>query len=391
LKTFSNSRLDSFENCPLAFRYHYIDGIKSDVDGIEAFMGSRVHDTLEWVYEQVRVSKVPSKDEILKQYDEVWEKNWHENVRIVREGFTPENYRDTGRKCLEEYYDKYHPFDQKKIVDTEMRISMDLGKGYNLTGFIDRLDMDGDDFEIHDYKTSRSLPTQEKLDKDRQLALYELAVRRKWPDAKKVTLVWHYLQHNKEMRSSRTKEQLDTLIDNTIELIERINATKEFPPNPSPLCNWCDYQDICPQTKHPSKVDTLPPNKYLEDDGVQLVNRYMNLYTQRQEVNKEMEEVTEAILEFAKREGVQVIKGSDHKLSVKFENRPKMPNRTNDPEGFEGVKKILMEMGIWDQVSQISYGSIKSQLDKNTELMEALKDFLTWEEGGKVTKSKLKR
>jgi len=50
-----------------------------------------------------------------------------------------------------------------------------------------RLDMDGDDFEIHDYKTSRSLPTQHKLDNDRQLALYELAIRKKWPDAKNIT------------------------------------------------------------------------------------------------------------------------------------------------------------------------------------------------------------
>ena len=129
MKTFSNSRLESFENCPLAFKFHYIDGIKTDVDGIEAFMGSRVHDTLEWVYEQVRVSKVPSKEEVQKQYEELWEKHWHWNVRIVREGFTPENYRDTGRKCLEDYYDKYHPFDQKKIVDTEMRKSMDIGRG----------------------------------------------------------------------------------------------------------------------------------------------------------------------------------------------------------------------------------------------------------------------
>ncbi len=391
MNTFSNSRLGSYETCPRAFRYHYLDGIKTDTDGIEAFMGSRVHDALEWLYQQVRMSKLPSKQEVIDIYDAAWEKNWHENVRIVKEGFTTGNYKDTGRKCVDEYYEHYHPFDQKKVAATEMRISFDLPDDYNITGFIDRLDIDGTDFEIHDYKTSGSLPAQEKLDNDRQLALYELAVREKWPDAQNIELVWHYLQFDKEMRSRRTKEQLDELVRDVVDRIEEINSAREFPTNPSALCSWCDYQDICPQTKHPNMVDSLEPNEYLKDDGVTLVNRYMEYYTKRQEASKELEKLTRAVLEYAKREEVNVIKGSDHKLSVKIESRPKTPNRSSDPVGFEKLKAILEENGVLDQVSQISYSSLKSLIESDPGLLNALKDLITWEEGGRVTKSKLKR
>ncbi len=40
---YSHSRLSTFEKCPLQFRYRYIDKIKRDTRGIEAFLGIRVH------------------------------------------------------------------------------------------------------------------------------------------------------------------------------------------------------------------------------------------------------------------------------------------------------------------------------------------------------------
>ena len=49
--TYSHSKIGCFENCPLQFKFRYIDRIKKEKEeGIEAFMGSRVHDTLEKLY-----------------------------------------------------------------------------------------------------------------------------------------------------------------------------------------------------------------------------------------------------------------------------------------------------------------------------------------------------
>lgn len=44
------TRLETFETCPLKYKLRYIDGIKTEVDGIEAFTGSRVRDVLEKLY-----------------------------------------------------------------------------------------------------------------------------------------------------------------------------------------------------------------------------------------------------------------------------------------------------------------------------------------------------
>ena len=50
MEIYSYSRIKTFENCPLTYRYRYIDRIKVDTEGVEAFMGSRVHESLKKLY-----------------------------------------------------------------------------------------------------------------------------------------------------------------------------------------------------------------------------------------------------------------------------------------------------------------------------------------------------
>ena len=64
-----------------------------------------------------------------------------------------------------------------------------------------------------------------------------------------VILVWHYLAHNKKVESSRTNDQLSNLKQETIDLIEEIQSTTQFPPTKSILCDWCEYKSICPAWK----------------------------------------------------------------------------------------------------------------------------------------------
>ena len=46
-----------------------------------------------------------------------------------------------------------------------------------LQGYIDRISVTRNGlWQIHDYKTGRWVPTQEELDTDRQLALYQIGV-----------------------------------------------------------------------------------------------------------------------------------------------------------------------------------------------------------------------
>ena len=120
---------------------------------------------------------------------------------------------------------KHHPFDDNTIeVEKRIIIELDKSEGYKIQGFIDRIvyNLEKDEYEIHDYKTSNFLPTQESMDNDRQLALYSIAIKELFGKDKDVILIWHFLAHNIRIHSKRTNEQREQLKKQTIELIKKI-------------------------------------------------------------------------------------------------------------------------------------------------------------------------
>jgi len=98
--------------------------------------------------------------------------------------------------------------------------------------------------EIHDYKTSARVPAQKRLDRDRQLALYQMGLSQRFR-SERVRLVWHYVATDQTRTSQRTPEQLDALRSETVALIDRIRAEEEFPARPGALCPWCEFNDVC--------------------------------------------------------------------------------------------------------------------------------------------------
>ncbi len=67
-KMYSASKINSFNTCKLKYKYQYIDRIDSDVETIERFLGSVVHEVLEHFYNLVKGGKVESIDWILDKY-----------------------------------------------------------------------------------------------------------------------------------------------------------------------------------------------------------------------------------------------------------------------------------------------------------------------------------
>jgi putative RecB family exonuclease len=247
---FSHSRLASFEDCPRKFEYRYVLRVPSETETIEQFLGKRVHEVLERLYVAVGKGLVPSLAQVLRRFQLLWDQHYEaERVRIVRSENSVASYRGLGELCLTNHYRRCYPFDGGETVDVERRVSFDLdAKGaYRMQGVIDRIARAPDGaLEIHDYKTSRRVPSQEALDADRQLALYQIGVSGLCGYEEPVRLVWHYLLPDRVRTSSRTPEQLETLRVRTIELIDRIRETTVFEPRPGPLCAWCEYRDLCP-------------------------------------------------------------------------------------------------------------------------------------------------
>jgi len=252
MQTYSHSKLSTFEQCPLKFKFRYIDYLEPDFkETIEGFLGNKVHETLEWIYNQPNRNEL-NLDIVIQHFIENWNKNFNPQIKITKKELTTETYFNKGIKFLINYFLKNQPFKDNTIA-TEKKISLALDplKNYHLTGYIDRLvhNPETNIFEIHDYKTSGTLKSQEELDKDRQLALYSLAIRQEFENIHDIHLIWHFLDFNQTLTSKRTSEQLQKLKQEIIELINKIELTNDFPPNPGCLCNWCEYQSKCPEAQ----------------------------------------------------------------------------------------------------------------------------------------------
>ncbi len=247
MEIWSHSRLGAFEKCPLQYKYAYLDKLPREVEFIEAFMGSRFHEAMEFIYREAP-QRLPLLDEVIDVYEHAWAEHYSDRVRIVRRGKRADDFRSIGRTAIRAFYARYQPFTQEETLGIEEKIAVALAGGdYALQGYIDRVARRPDGIiVIHDYKTANNVPQQEQADRDRQLGLYQLAMQEKYPEAPGFALVWHYVVHDRELCSTRSAAQLAQLRTDMAALIDTIRAATEFPAKTSALCGWCAYQDACP-------------------------------------------------------------------------------------------------------------------------------------------------
>jgi putative RecB family exonuclease len=397
---YSHSKLSCFEQCNLKFKFHYIDHVETEdcEEGVEAFLGKKVHETLAKLYSDLKFEKLNTLKELLAFFHDEWKKNWNENIVIVKKGLTEENYLNMGERFIIDYYNRYKPFKQAKVIGTEIMVQIKLnGKGtdYSLIGYVDRLDDCGNGlYEVHDYKTNSNLPIQEYLDEDRQLALYAIAVKEMYPDAKEVKLVWHFLAFDKEMASERTEKELEALKKETVALIEQVEKETEFKPNVTKLCDWCEFNPICPMWKHHVKLEEKPANEYLKDPGVKLVNKYAEINAKKQqlvaELDEELDKLKEAMLSFAKKENVNVIFGSDVKASIKIFDSIHFPPKGEQEE----LIALLKKAGKWEEVEALDCYALAKIINQKAwpkELLEKLKKYEEIEKTERIYLGKIRK
>ncbi len=380
----SHSRLSCFESCPLQYRYKYIEGREAAKgEGIEAFMGSRVHEALEKLYTDLRHERLLTEDDLAASFNREWERLFTDDIVIVKD-YTAENYRAMGEKALRTYYRRFHPFKHAVTLATEKRISISLDPSgaYELIGFMDRLDkVDDSTYEVHDYKTSGTLPDQGKVDADRQLALYSLAVRREFPKAKRIRLIWHYLLFGVERESERTEEQLEQLRKDTLELAKSIERTEAFPARVSALCSWCEFQPICPEWAHKFKIAELEPGAYHGEEGVSLVNRYSQLSEKKSEVEGEIERLRQALFEYGEREHVNTVFGTDVQARLWRKETVKLPDH-DDPRR-EALASTLKILGRFNDVSELNTWELAKVISERRwpqNILDQLRPFCRTEE-----------
>ena len=381
---YSHSRLSAFENCPYQYKLRYIDKVKVDDPGtIEQFLGSRVHDALEWLYDLALKGRVATEEELQEKFEEIWEEQWDDRLRIVRDELDAQHYREVGLRCVRDYHRRHHPFDSGRTLGLELRVMVELPDGHRLQGYIDRLEKTGQGhFVIPDYKTSGRLPEPTWAARDRQLALYALAIRERFPEATadNIQLAWHYVAFDEMIISTRTGEQLDRLAEDTARLIETVEqavADRKLPTRTGTLCEWCEYQPRCPEFAHRYQLgeagpwaggqSTLEAAEISAEAAGELVDRLAEAQARKKEAGNEEAQLKERLIEYGRQTGHTTIYGAGHKVNLASFASLSLPAAGGPDRAL--LESWLKGRGYWEEVVELSAPKLKR-------LVAALRDSI---------------
>jgi len=237
----SYSQIQTFQICPLHYKLKYILKIPTPQTSALTF-GTTLHAVLKEFYQR-QIDKNPISIENVGQIL---------NTYWVPDGYTSRDHEQMAyqralkvlRECLEA---DFHHDALPLAVERPFQFYLEQLK---IGGKIDRIDRIHDGtIEIIDYKTGGNIPDEEDLKKDLQLTIYALAAStireelfNKKPEQVKLTL--YYIEQNKKLTTTRTKEQLEETKSFLLKKADEI-AVSDFRCNGSILCRNCEYKMLC--------------------------------------------------------------------------------------------------------------------------------------------------
>ena len=258
---FSFTRLAAFRNCPLQYKYGHI--LKIPIFGKPQFsFGKSIHSTLErfireWLTEKAKsqsnlFSEAPKCDKGVNQFpsldrmEEIFEEQWISAWYPSREEMLAN--KKIGEKIVKRYWHEMSD-NPPNVMAVEQTFNVKLGD-YTLFGRIDRIDiLPSGNLAIIDYKTGSSKQKLSAEDKE-QLIIYQMAIEDPRLFNQKVEkLVYYYIEDGASQEFVATEKDKEKLKDSLIERIGQIEASN-FPPKPSQLCRFCDFNKICDYAKH---------------------------------------------------------------------------------------------------------------------------------------------
>ncbi|MCK5080777.1 MAG: PD-(D/E)XK nuclease family protein [Candidatus Moranbacteria bacterium] len=335
----SYSSLNSFQTCPLRYKFSAIDKIKPGKKSPEAVFGSIIHSTMQFIHTGSFI--LPTQKEALNHFSQKWNPDVFTNEFQERAAFAQ------GIKIVQSYYKNNDPHDIK-IVDIESRFSVDLkhnGEIHLISGIIDRIDKVEDGYEIIDYKTARKLPAQSHVDDNLQLLIYLLAFLKRYPQLaktpEKIKLSLYFLKHDTKLSTTKTLSQLKDETEKILNLLDEIKDSS-FEPQTSPLCDWCDYQEICPMWKHKFKEEI----SVTDAEKNTIIQKYLDLQTEAKEIRIEIGQLQKSLLGIMEGEEVDRLFSGDkivskiHRQTFKYNERK--------------LKEILERKKLWDQVNKVN-------------------------------------
>lgn len=237
----SYSQIQTFDACPLHYKLKYILNVPTLPSPALSY-GVSVHSVLRDFLQLVKSDSLPKNFDITGLLKQSWIKSGYSSKLHEQQAY------EQAKKMLQRFAQKTLSNPPNTIaIETPFQFWLDKLK---VAGRIDRVDRRTDGgIEIIDYKTGSNIPDQKKVDADFQLTFYALAAASIHDDIlpaspEKVTLSLYYVESDKKLSTTRTKEELEIarkkIMDKAVEIQQ-----SDFKCSGGMICKNCEYKMIC--------------------------------------------------------------------------------------------------------------------------------------------------
>lgn len=361
----SYSALDTYTKCPQKYKFQEIQKIKGPKSK-EAVFGTQIHAALNYMFS--RDPLFPTAEEVIGHFRD----SFSAVTTIPDE--EKKRYLASGEKLLADFYAKNPPW-MFRVIDLESRFEAVIEDpvyhtSHTLAGIIDRIDKPDDStYEIIDYKTSRKIPSQESVDRNMQLAIYNIGLQKRWPhiNPEDIKLSLHFVKSNEKLStiySATSLKKTEEKILSTLHTIEEKTKSDDFPPIPSALCDWCPYKPICPAWKHLYEQKTADP--ITKETSQEILKEYFALRDEIAHREHTLAELSKKITEYL----------DAHSYDRLFSPYGTITRSEQERTSWDGekVKKLLSDRPEWPELIMPDPKKIKKALPSFPyELQEALK------------------
>lgn len=245
----SPSRAADFKQCPLKYRFRTIDRLE-EAPSPAAVRGTLVHAVLEDIFDLPAVERTPEAARALVpgRWDAlVGERPELAEMLAADESLTLGSWFAQAGKLIDRWFTLEDP-SRLEPADRELKVEVEVD-GLVLRGIIDRVDVAPEgQVRVVDYKTGRTPGPGFEGKALFQMKFYGLVMWRRTgrvPDLLQLV----YLGDGTVIRYEPDVDELLALERNVKAVwaaIEKAVAERDFRPNPSRLCSWCDFKPLCP-------------------------------------------------------------------------------------------------------------------------------------------------
>lgn len=238
----SFNEITDFINCPLYYKFKYIDKLRAKNKGIKDFFKKTIHKTIHYFFNIIKDEKrIPSDTELRNYWGDLWFADLDTEKIIYGNSSEKSRLTKKGYELLQKFY-RSQKGNPGIPVDINLKYNINFNK-YNILGNIELIREINNKIQVVYFSTATYALDEFRQKNDVGYTLSVYAFREIFK-RKEDQLVSFHLKTCKEIYLHRDRKNIEKVLS-SINNIYKIIENDLWYWRDSYLCKQCEYQEHC--------------------------------------------------------------------------------------------------------------------------------------------------